>query len=67
MFTDYTCHVFGERNAAHLTLLLEMSAVFILTKKMNFGKGTNGAHCHGGSMNDRELVSYATNEVANVR
>ena len=30
MFTDYTCHVFGERNAAHLTLLLEMSAVFIL-------------------------------------
>ena len=44
-----------------------MSAVFILKRKMNFGKGTNGEHCHGGSMNDRELVSYATNEVANVR
>ena len=44
-----------------------MSAVFILKRKMNFGKGTNGAHCHGGSMNDRELVSYAANEVANVR
>ena len=28
---------------------------------MNFGKGCNGGHCHGGSMKDRELESYAAN------
>ena len=33
---------------------------------MNFGKGSNGADCHGSSMNDHKLASYAANEVANI-
>ena len=64
MFTDYTYHVFGKQNTAHLTLQFEMSTVSCCKEKQILE--SNGACCHSGLMNNHELVSYAANKVTNV-
>ena len=48
---DYACHVYGGRNAAHLTLQFKILTVFLNCEENEFGKGSNGEHCRGGSMN----------------
>ena len=51
MIKDYACHVYGGRNAAHLTLQFKILTVFLNCEENEFGKGSNGGHCRGGSMN----------------
>ena len=55
------CHINGKQNAAHLILQFKMLTFSYIVKKINFGKGYNGGHCHGSLMNNRKLTSYAAN------